>query len=181
MTLQANPNGLCKVCDRAFLRFRTMQKVCGPTCARKSVKADKKAEAEQTRARRVALKSRRDWMDDAQKAVNAFVRARDRGQPCISCNAPWTDTAQAGHFLSRGARPELRFHLLNLASQCVRCNMHLSGNLLNYRIGLISRIGLAAVEALEGPHPTAKWTVDDLKAIKETYRAKALELQKETA
>lgn len=183
MTLQANPNGVCKTCDRAFLRFRTMQQVCGPSCARKSVNAAKKAEAEQTRARRVALKSRRDWMDEAQKAVNSFVRARDRGQPCISSGARWNDTFQAGHYLSCGARPELRFNLDNIHGQSVRDNMHLHGNQAMYRIGLVARIGLERVEALEGPHPPAKWRVDELKTIRDGYRLltkQLIERQRET-
>jgi hypothetical protein len=170
MTLVASPEAVCRACQKPFLRFRTTQAVCGPRCATKVVKADKRKEAEETRARRVALKSRRDWLEDAQKAVNAYVRARDRGIECVSCGTPWTDTAQAGHYLSRGARPELRFELDNIHGQCVRCNMHLSGNLLNYRIGLIARIGLERVEALEGPHPPAKWSVGELKTIRDAYR-----------
>jgi hypothetical protein len=41
-----------------------------------------------------------------------------------------------------------------------------------YRAELIRRIGLAGVERLEGPHPTRKYTVDDLREIRDTYRAK---------
>ena len=157
-----------------------MMRVCSPRCALKSVKAKKREEAEETRARRIALKSRRDWLDEAQKAVNAFCRARDRGLPCISCGAPWTESAQAGHYLSRGARPELRFELANLASQCVQCNMHLHGNQAMYRKGLIERIGLERVEALEGPHPPARWSVDELKTIRDAYRVLTkLELEKQ--
>ena len=183
MTLTTSPQAECKTCGKSFLRFRTTQAVCGPKCAAKSVKATKKAEAEKTRARRVALRSRRDWLEDTQKAVNAYVRARDAGKPCISCDAPWTETAQAGHFLSRGARPELRFELDNLAGQCVRCNLHLSGNLLGYRRGLVARIGLERVEALEGPHPPAKWSVDELRTMRDAFRLLAkqtIERQRET-
>lgn len=177
MTLQANPNGLCKVCDRAFLRFRTMQAVCGPSCARKSVLATKKAEKDDTRQRRLAIKSRSEWLNEAQAAVNRYVRLRDQGLPCVSCGTAWTDSAQAGHYLSRGARPELRFELTNLASQCVKCNMHLHGNQAMYRVGLVSRIGVAAVEKLEGPNPAMHYSVDDLRVIKHKYRTLARELQ----
>lgn len=170
MTLQANPEGICKTCAKPFIRFRSTQQVCGPRCALKTVKADKRKAAEETRARRVALKSRRDWLEEAQKAVNSFVRARDRGLPCISCGCAWSETFQAGHFMSRGARPELRFDLDNIHGQCIRDNMHLSGHLLGYRRGLIERKGVAVVEALEGPHPPAKWSVDELKTIRDAYR-----------
>jgi hypothetical protein len=170
MTLTASPEAICRACERPFLRFRTTQAVCGPRCAQKAVKAARKADAETTRARRLALKSRSEWLDEVQKAVNAYVRARDAGKPCISCGTPWEPTFQAGHFLSRGARPELRFDLDNIHSQCVRCNMHLSGNLLGYRKGLTSKTSLDLVEALEGPHPPAKWSVDELRTMKAAFR-----------
>lgn len=46
-----------------------------------------------------------------------------------------------------------------------------------YRVNLINRIGLERVESLEGPHDPAKYTIDDLKAIKATYKAKLRELE----
>lgn len=172
MTLTANPTTECKACGKSFLRFRSTQAFCGPRCALKTVKADKRKEAEETRARRVALKSRRDWLSDAQVAFNKWVRTRDADEPCISCGklaAAW-GSWDAGHYLTVGARPELRFNPDNCHKQCVKCNQHLSGNLLNYRRGLISRIGLDRVEALEGPHPPARWSVDELKTIRDAYR-----------
>jgi hypothetical protein len=39
-----------------------------------------------------------------------------------------------------------------------------------YRAELIRRVGLAEVERLEGPHPPRKYTVDDLREIRDTYR-----------
>ena len=46
-----------------------------------------------------------------------------------------------------------------------------------YRVNLIKKIGLEWVEWLEGPHDPIKYTIDDLKNIKLTYRAKLKELQ----
>jgi hypothetical protein len=172
----ADPITACKVCAKSFFRFRSLQQVCSSRCALQSVKADKRKEREETRARRVDLMTRRDWMDAAQKAVNAYVRARDHGKPCISSGAPWDESFQAGHYLSRGARPELRFDLDNIHAQSVRDNMHLHGNQAMYRIGLIARIGLERVERLEGPHPPAKWSVDELKCIRDGYRLMAKQL-----
>jgi predicted nucleic acid-binding Zn ribbon protein len=172
----ADPITACKVCAKSFFRFRSLQQVCSSRCALQSVKADKRKEREETRARREALKSRRNWLEEAQKAVNAYVRARDRGQHCISCSAPWHESFQAGHWLTRGARPELRFELDNIHGQCCQCNLHLHGNQAMYRIGLIARIGLERVERLEGPHPPAKWSVDELKCIRDGYRLMAKQL-----
>ena len=51
-------------------------------------------------------------------------------------------------------------------------NRYLSGNAVDYRIGLIARIGLQAVEELEADNQVRKWSVDELKAIRAECRAK---------
>jgi hypothetical protein len=50
---------------------------------------------------------------------------------------------------------------------------------VDYRIGLIQRIGREAVEALESAQAPKHYTVEDLKQIRDTYRAKCKELEKE--
>jgi len=72
----------------------------------------------------------------------------------------------------------MRYMEANIHKQCAPCNNHLSGNIVLYRIGLIAKIGLDAVEKLEGPHAPQKYTVDQLREIKATYTAKAKELKK---
>ena len=42
----------------------------------------------------------------------------------------------------------------------------------------IERIGSGVVDWLEGPHLPAKWTVDELRAIRDDYRRKLRELLK---
>jgi len=166
VTLQANPEGICKTCAKPFIRFRSMQTVCGPRCAVKSVKAQRAA----LKLALINMRPRSRWLDDVQKAVNAYVRVRDRYKPCISCKAPWEPMFQAGHWLSRGARPELRFDLDNIHGQCCRCNLHLHGNQAMFRVGLVERRGLEVVERLEGPHPLAKFSIDELKAMRDAFR-----------
>ncbi len=51
-----------------------------------------------------------------------------------------------------------------------------SGNIAEYRIRLIKKIGLDKVEWLEGPHEPAKYTIDDLKELIVKYKAKCKEL-----
>ena len=65
--------------------------------------------------------------------------------------------------------------------RCAPCNTHLSGNAVMYRRGLIERIGLGGVERLEEPHPLQHYSIDDLKAIKAEYVAKARVLKNELA
>lgn len=146
----------------------------------KQARAAAKVERASIRARKEAIKSRADWAREAQTAFNAYIRARDEGLPCISCGRHHQGQWHAGHYLSTGARPELRYTESNVHRQCAPCNTHLSGNAVLYRIGLIERIGLQAVEWLEGPHEMPKWTAEDYRAIRDTYRAKLKELKGRT-
>ena len=132
----------------------------------------------ETKAKLEAIKTRSQWMKEAQTAVNAWIRERDKDQPCISCGRHHQGQYHAGHYLSTGARPGLRFDPRNIWKQCQPCNTHLSGNLINYRINLIAKIGLEAVERLEGDHTTRKWSIDDLRAIRDTYRKDLRRLRK---
>jgi len=115
--------------------------------------------------------------DKAQTLFNKWVRLRDEGSNCISCNKP-PKKKNAGHYKSRGAHPELRFEPLNCHLQCEPCNSHLSGNISNYRISLISKIGIDKVEWIEGPHEPRRYTIEDLKEIQETYKAKIKSMEK---
>jgi hypothetical protein len=139
-------------------------------------------ERREIKVRREKLKSRADHMADTQRAFNAWIRQRDAGQPCISCGTTADVQYCAGHYRTTAAAPELRFEPLNVHLQCNRnCNMGKSGNLLGYRPKLIQKIGLAAVEWLEGPHEPKKYTIDDLKALTAHYRALTKELKRGNA
>ena len=122
-----------------------------------------------TRAKRESLKSKAQHAKEAQSAFNAFIRERDADQPCISCGRWHNGQYHAGHYLSVGARPELRFTESNVHKQCAPCNTHLSGNAVLFRRGLVAKLGLEIVEWLEGPHEPRRDTVDSLKAIKAHY------------
>lgn len=172
----------CKICGARFTPWSSFQRCCmSASCAIAMVRKDKAAEARPMylavrRAQREAkerLKTRGQWMKEAQGAYNAYIRARDQDLPCISCGdfTPMTRGGDydCGHYRSVGANPELRFEELNTHKQCKRCNGHLSGNIVNYRIGLLMRIGEEKVAWLEGPHEPKKYTIEDLKGIKAKY------------
>lgn len=169
----------CKACKQQFTPARPMQAVCSPLCAANLAASNReRVQRKETRERKEKLKRRTDWIREAQQAVNAWVRERDKVLPCISCGRHHHGQYHAGHYLSTGARANLRFDPANIHKQCQPCNTHLSGNLLNYRIGLIDRIGLQAVEALESDQTPRKWSIDQLKAIRDLYRGKLKELKK---
>jgi hypothetical protein len=176
---------VCQHCGSDFMPQRLMAKVCSPICATRLVKAEKKAEKIKNSQERAQFKARKEklktWSDhhaDAQKAVNAMVRARDAGEPCISCNTPWEPTFQAGHYRSRGAAKNLALDPRNINGQCVRCNLHRHGNGIDYRLGLIARYGVEFVEAIEADNEPRHHSIDDLKAIRAEALGKTKELRK---
>lgn len=136
--------------------------------------------AKRDRERRMEVKPLSYWMKRAQSAFNAWVRARDDGQPCISCGRFHQGQNHAGHYRPAGSNPELRFEPDNCHLQCAPCNSHLSGNLSKYRPALIAKIGLDRVEWLEGPHEQKRYRKEDYQAIEAEYKAKLKELQSST-
>ncbi|MNJ18685.1 Bacteriophage Lambda NinG protein [compost metagenome] len=188
----------CKnpACGISFPPRRLGQAVCSPACGLaiasanhdKARKAIDQRERREVQVRKEKLKTRADHMREAQALFNEFIRLRDAGQPCISCDSLPSDHDlitgsrwDAGHYRSVGACPELRFEPLNVHRQCVKCNRNLSGNAVEYRIRLVHRIGADRAAFLEGPHQPRKYTIDDLKAIKAEYRAKIKQLKEQAA
>ena len=152
----------------------------------KAARAAAKVERAETRRRKEAIKRKPDLMREADQAFAAYIRERDRqaGRPCISSGRPldWASGNQvdAGHYRSRGAASHLRYHPDNCHAQSKYENRHRAGNAVEYRVGLIARIGLAAVEALEADNRVHHWTHDELRAIRDEYRAKLKQLTKGT-
>lgn len=175
--------GKCKVCRSPFEKRSMRHIACSPACALELAKQsrEKKARADY-RERKEAIKTRSDWMKEAQQAFNAFIRERDANKPCICCGKPLALDAigggfDCGHYRSVGSAPHLRFDERNAHGQRKQCNRYGAGRAVDYRIGLIGRLGLSAVEALEADNEPRKWSVDDLKAIKAEYKAKLKQLQ----
>lgn len=145
----------------------------------KQKKAKEKAFKKETRERKKSIKSKGQWAKEAQQQFNRYIRLRDRHLPCISCGRDHQGQYHAGHYRTVGANPELRFCTDNVHKQCSACNNHLSGNITNYRINLFKKIGSERLEWLEGPHEPKKYTIEDLKCIKERYKKLADDLDKQ--
>lgn len=185
----------CVVCEQ--VNPRPLQKCCGFSCATAWLKSPKgiaaqdklkvaRAKRQATRERKKlkerkeGIRSKSEWLSLTQKEFNRFIRLRDYGLPCISCGTTADIQYAAGHYFSVGAAPELRFEPLNVHRQCnKKCNCELSANLLNYRIGLIERIGQDKVDWLEGAHAAKHYTILELKDLKVKFRKMANELTKE--
>ena len=179
-----------KGCAAMFKPERTLQQVCSPACGIRL--ANEKESREWTRQAKERIKTRQDWLREAQDAFNKWVRERDNGKPCISCgemNPPDLHGGQwdAGHFISVGSHPELRFEEQNCHRQCKSCNggskFPAKQRLVTerYEENLITLIGAEKVAWLKGPHEAKKYTIDDFKEIKARYTKLARELKRARA
>ena len=183
-------------CGQRFNPTMSTQKVCSVACAiaiskdsklqKVAARAITKQARQDLQERRERLKTKGEHLREAQTAFNAYIRERDRlaGYACISSGRPldWNGNAvDAGHFRSVGAAPHLRFDENNCHAQSKHDNRYLSGNVAEYRLGLIQRIGLAAVEAIEADQAPRRYTIEDLQAIKALYRQKLKDLRRAAA
>lgn len=180
----------CKApsCGLKFQPERQMQETCCIKCAielatfkreKKALKDAADVKRKERAAKRDAAKKKAEFYDNdrshqlklTQSAFNAWIRFRDSGKPCVSCDKSDSGTHQrhASHFRSVGACAELRFSSLNVHTSCSVCNNHLSGNIAGYRPRLIDKIGIELVEWLEGPHDPNKYTCDQLREIRAYY------------
>ena len=148
--------------------------------ARKAVQdADKK----ETKRKLDAMQTRPQLLKKAQTAFNAYIRARDKGKPCISCDKPLdggANTFDAGHYRSVGSAPHMRFVEDNCHGQCKHCNNWLSGNHVEYRKRLLERIGERQLELLESDNTLRKYTKEGLEEIAKHYREETRRLEKES-
>ena len=173
----------CKVCKAKFTPRASTQVVCSWQCASAYTEKEKaKRERKEYREKKEQLKTRREWIIDAQTAFNAYIRERDKNQPCICCGQPLVQGSigggyDCGHYRSTGSAPQLRFNEDNAHGQRKVCNRYGAGRAVDYRIGLVKRIGIERVEKLESDNEPKKWTIDELKQIKQKYKDKLKELK----
>jgi len=184
----ANSKRKCKHCREYFLADEGVKHPAGWFCsndhalefARSKAKRDAgRKQRKEHREERERLKTLSEHLREAQQAFNAYIRERDKDLPCISCGNHHNGQYHAGHYLSVSARPNLRFDEANVHKQCQPCNTHLSGNLINYRIKLIEKVGIAEVERLESDQEPKRYRIDDAKRIKSEYKQKLKELRDE--
>jgi hypothetical protein len=170
----------CAFCKKQFTQFNSTISVCGYQCAIewgklhpkktsiKRVNSEIKSEAKQK------LKTQAQLRNPIKLHFQKWVRMRDIKEPCISCGtteAKW----DGGHYLKAEIYSGVIFDERNVNKQCSYCNQYLDGNTAAYRQGLIKKIGLEAVIALEelaNETRTKKWTIEELQQIKNKYQIK---------
>lgn len=186
----SNPNRKCKKCGKYRPADSGVKFPAGWFCchdhaiefarekasketARKLAKAkvaDKQAErakAASHRKRKLEV-NRTQHLDRLQKLVNQWVlHVRDADEQCCTCGTSKPGIKyDAGHFLSRGSSPELRFEVTNIHRQCsMNCNGHKSGAKAEYIEFIIAKYGQEHYDWLCGPHNKLKEQLPNADAI----------------
>jgi predicted RNA-binding Zn-ribbon protein involved in translation (DUF1610 family) len=170
----------CKNCKEKFEPIKFLQKYClKDECVRVWVESEKAKQWKKTKQKaKLDLMTLSDYLKLAQQVFNKFIRLRDKGQVCISCQKKINGVEHASHFLSAGGHSIVRFHEDNVWTSCYKCNVMLSGNQVEYRKALIDKIGIERVEWLENNgSKEKKWTKDELKELMQKYKLKCKELE----
>jgi hypothetical protein len=110
----------------------------------------------------------------AVKACHAYIKRRDKGKPCISCGHSFGDIKfSAGHFITAGSNLSLRFDERNIFGQCWwNCNKNRSGNITEFRKGLVERHGQELLGFLEGEHDLIKDSIEFFRKVEQHYKDK---------
>lgn len=160
MTLKMKPKK-CKICPTVFTPIRALQMVCSAKCGieygiRQTAKREKKEVNEYKKELRAEKREAKEKLKTYSQRVNEvkvifqrYIRIRDAKLPCISCGAVTSSLWDAGHYKKAELYSGVIFNELNTNKQCGKCNRYLGGNELNYRVGLIAKIGIERVLELE--------------------------------
>ena len=165
----------CRHCKTKFEPVRFNMKYClEPECVRIWVETEKAKQWKKTKAKaKLDLMTLSDYLKLAQITFNKYINLRDKDKPCISCDKPITGRVNASHFWNANNHYNVRFNEDNVHSSCITCNQFLSGNLLEYRTRLISKIGEQRFNILESESKkTRKFTIEELKEIIKEYKLK---------
>ena len=168
-----------KTCRNPFEPRSMTHKCCSPSCAEQFIAVEKARQNRKERQEGLAkLKRKADYVREAQTVFNKYRRevCRIAGYGCICCDAPldWVtpNKVDAGHYLSRGSSPHLKFIENNVWAQRKGCNRPGGTTRQAFRDGMERRIGIEALEELEADREPRHYTIDELKAIKAHYAEK---------
>lgn len=148
---------------------------CLSAKAKKKVNSDKAKEKKQAKDK---LKTKSEWLLDLQKIFNEFIRLRDRGKTCISCENILSGKYDSGHYFTVGAYPNLRVNEDNAHGQCVWCNQHKHGNISEYSLNLPKRIGKERFESLLSiRNEPLNLSIPEIKSLIVEYKQKVKSLK----
>lgn len=134
----------------------------------KRVKAQQKAERDNIRERKQALKRIPELEEECRKIVQKIARIRDRNDGCISCELPANCDGQwhGSHFRSHGAASAVQFNLWNIHKACWICNKLYSGRIDQYEPKLVAKIGQEKVDWLKSQNQIVRHSREYLAKFK---------------
>lgn len=93
----------------------------------------------------------KNYKDKAWKVFSEYIRTRD--PYCVTCliEGKKVPSQNAGHFWHN----VLDFDEENVHGQCIRCNHYYSGNLAQYSVYLLQKLGKKKFDALDIRHTMA--------------------------
>lgn len=177
---QFNPNKdyKCKDCKNPYKKTFALQSRC-VTCAVEKGKQNARR-SQQKEYDRQQRQQREEWREkknkmreeigqkkdptsipSLQRKINLLVRLIDKGHRCISSDKQYKNY-DAGHFHTVGARPWIRFHLLNIWAQSKVENGQFEGNRDGYRKGIIGLYGHEVMNELDA----LEWQYQDINLMK---------------
>jgi len=110
--------------------------------------------------------TKKDYEKILQQLVNKYVRMRDEGQPCISCQKPIKGKMDAGHLYAVGNYPSVRFNLKNINGQCINCNQYNGGAINDYRLNFVLKYSREDLEELDIlAHQQRQYSVTEIKEM----------------
>lgn len=174
---------LCKNCKKEFQKTSPLQSVCSITCSvERSYELNKKKREKELKDKVKVMKTetmtRGEWIKLLQATFNTYIRLRDKDLGCVSCGRTNVEEFHAGHYIASTYQYH-RFNPDNVHKQCSKCNTHLRGNLIPYRIELIKRIGLEQVEYIENTrHMMLEITIPEIKEQIFKYKQLIKQLKK---
>lgn len=165
----------CKYClERYTPKYSTTEPCPKYECRLKHLEANTaKINRANKAIARNEIKSYAQRLSEAKKVFQKWIRLRDKDKPCISCGTISSSVWDGGHFKKAELYSGVIFHEHNVNLQCGKCNRFLAGNELNYRTGLIAKIGEEAVlnlEHLAEMSRMKKYTNEELEEIKLKYK-----------
>jgi len=177
----------CKICKAVFTPIRSLQCVCDFRCAieygiRQTAKRlDKKISELKSELRtekreaKEKLKTYSQRVNEVKVIFQRYIRMRDAKLPCISCGATTSSVWDGSHYKKAEVYSGVIFNEDNVHKSCGKCNRYLGGNELNYRVGLIAKIGnerVLQLEQLAEETRVKKYSDLELLEIKTRYKNK---------
>jgi hypothetical protein len=173
----------CKYCKNEFEKVAPKQRVCTSNECLKRFSEEVKEKEWKVKKKKLKeeLQTVSELTKIAQKYCNDYIRLRDTGKNCISCDKELKGKFDAGHYFNT-TYSNVRFNEFNIHGQCTVCNHRKHGNLLEYQIGIEKRVGgIELFDLHQKAHEKRTYTKSELREITEYYKKKIKDFKKTLA